>query len=278
VLRHPVFGAIPLHSDDELRDLLGSQIVERIEVHAWPLSCVQCLQLADGRRLAYKSQLPPTVEPDFYAAASSPLLPGFRDLGAAGDARIMTLDWLDAPLLAPDDRLVEHGRALVGQISAIGGNPPAYVDIGSAAAWAGYVGTTLANRTRAVEAGWFTLTGPAEIERVRAWARTEPVLAAVEADPRITHGDLKADQVFVTADGYRVIDWQRPVLGPAEVDLASLLQCAGRNPGEAVAAPVVGIAWFLRLQWAIEGQLDLFGARRVPLLDGWAAQAAAGIG
>ena len=79
-------------------------------------------------------------------------------------------------------------------------------------------------------------------------------------------------------DGYRVIDWQRPVLGPADVDLASLLQCAGRDPGEAVAGPVVGIAWFLRLQWAIEGQVDLFAGRRFPLPDGWAAEAAAAIG
>jgi hypothetical protein len=45
-----------------------------------------------------------------------------------------------------------------------------------------------------------------------------------------------------------------------------------------VAAPVVGIAWFLRLQWAIEGQVDLFPGRRFRLLDGWAAEAAAGIG
>ena len=56
--------------------------------------------------------------------------------------------------------------------------------------------------------------------------------------------------------------------------LAAFLRAAG----EAVAAPVVGIAWFLRLQWAIEGQVDLFPGRPFPLLDGWAAEAAAGIG
>jgi hypothetical protein len=167
VLRHPRFAAIPLHSDEELLDLLGAAVVDRVDVHAWPLSRVQRLELADGRRLAYKSQLPPTVEPDFYAAATSPLLPGFRDLGRAGAARIMALDWLDAPLLAPDDRLAEHGRALVEQISAIGGSPPAYVDIGSLP--------------------------------------------------------------------------------------------------------------FLRLQWAVEGQVDLFPGHRIPLLDSWAADAAGGI-
>jgi hypothetical protein len=46
----------------------------------------------------------------------------------------------------------------------------------------------------------------------------------------------------------------------------------------AARLPVVGIAWFLRLQWAIEGQVDLFPGRRFPLLDGWAAEAATGIG
>jgi aminoglycoside phosphotransferase (APT) family kinase protein len=39
----------------------------------------------------------------------------------------------------------------------------------------------------------------------------------------VIHGDLKADQVFVTRAGYRVIDWQRPVVAPPEVDLVSLL-------------------------------------------------------
>ena len=62
------------------------------------------------------------------------------------------------------------------------------------------------------------------------------------------------------------------------MDLASLLQYVGRDPREAVAAPVVGIAWFLRLQWAVEGQVGLFPGRRFPLLDSWAAEAAAAIG
>jgi hypothetical protein len=78
VQTHPVFTDIALHSDDELVRLLGSGIEERATIHAWPLSCVQQVRLANGRRLVYKSQLPPTVEPEFYQAASSALLADHR--------------------------------------------------------------------------------------------------------------------------------------------------------------------------------------------------------
>ena len=77
---HPVFADILLHADDELAAALDSDIVERETIHVWPLSCVQRLLLGDGTRLIYKSQLPPTVEPEFYARAASPLLPGHRTL------------------------------------------------------------------------------------------------------------------------------------------------------------------------------------------------------
>ncbi|MDX6294973.1 MAG: hypothetical protein QOH50_4048 [Kribbellaceae bacterium] len=87
VQTHPVFTDIALHSDDELMQLLGSGIEERETIHAWPLSCVQQVWLANGRRLVYKSQLPPTVEPEFYQAASSALLADHRLLETLGDSR-----------------------------------------------------------------------------------------------------------------------------------------------------------------------------------------------
>src|SRR5207247_10946534 len=75
---HPIFTNILMHSDDELAERLGVEIVEREMIHAWPLSCVQRLLLADGTKRIYKSQLPPTVEPEFYVSASTPLLPDHR--------------------------------------------------------------------------------------------------------------------------------------------------------------------------------------------------------
>jgi hypothetical protein len=121
---HPVFTDIALQSEDELVQLLGSRIEERATIPAWPLSCVQQVRLANSGRLVYKSQLPPTVEPEFYQAASSALLVDHRLLDTLGDSRTMTIDWIDAPLLsntAPSVAgIIDRGRLLVAQIGAIG--------------------------------------------------------------------------------------------------------------------------------------------------------------
>jgi hypothetical protein len=278
---HPIFTDLVLHSDDELGDLLGAPVAERVPVHAWPLSCVERVTLADGRIFAYKSQLPPTVEPDFYAAAASPLLPGHRPLGALGAAQTMVLDWIDAPLLeaaAPDpDDLARHGRRVVDRIGEIRGTLPSYLDIGSGSAWTAVTTQTYARWERTIEIGHFTRTTPTDVDQIRAWSARPAVLAAIAAAPRVLHGDLKADQVFVTDDGYRVIDWQRPVRGPAEVDLVSLLVGRGLDPRPAADPAVVAVFWFLRLHWAVEAQHSLFPGSRFPLFDDWAHEAVTGI-
>ena len=69
---------LKLHTDADLARLLGKPILERETIHEWPLSCVQRVTLEDGERWAYKTQLPPTVEPAFYEAAANaaaPILP-----------------------------------------------------------------------------------------------------------------------------------------------------------------------------------------------------------
>ncbi|MEO8393559.1 MAG: hypothetical protein ABI700_11270, partial [Chloroflexota bacterium] len=132
---HPHFNDLLLHSNAALAELLGVGIVERTTIHEWPLSCVQKLTLADSRRLIYKSQLPPTVEREFYQAASSSLLPGFQALGKLGDCAILTFDWIEAPLLRDEaystTALIAHGRGVIAEIGAIQGDLPVYLDIGS---------------------------------------------------------------------------------------------------------------------------------------------------
>jgi hypothetical protein len=238
---------------------------------------VQRLHLDDGRRLAYKSQLPPTVEAAYYERASSPLLPGHRALGRLGDCETLAVEWVDAPLLrdvARDDAdLVAHGRRVLAEIGQIRGDLPVYLDIGSVRAWSGAADTTLEKLRKLVADGRFTLVDLDAVDRVATWTGSPEVAARVGDDPRVTHGDLKADQVFVTGDGYRLIDWQRPVLGPAEVDLVSLLVDQRVSPRRFVPPTVVGIFWFLRLHWAVQAQFDLFPAFGGPLFDQWSAQA-----
>lgn len=280
---HPFFTRLQTHSDEELSERLGLPITERETIHEWPLSWVQRLRLADGRRLIYKSQLPPTVEPEFYARASSSLLPGHRRLENLGECATMLFDWIDAPLLRDvaesDAALIDHGRRIVGQIGAIGGDLPVYLDIGSAEAWSSVGAVSLEKLRQLVLDGRFGSTDLDAVERVRRWAASPRIDETITRSPRVIHGDLTAAQVFVTEDGYRVIDWQRPVLGPPEVDLVALLVGeVGRagervDPRRYVDGPVVGIFWFLRLCWAVEAQFDLFPDFRGALFDQWACEA-----
>jgi hypothetical protein len=277
VSAHPVFPDIQLHSDEELAEALGAGIAERQTVHEWPLSCVQRLVLDDGTRLAYKSQLPPTVEAAFYERASSPLLPGGRPLGNLGACQTLAIDWIDAPSLrdvARDDaQLVAYGRRVLTQIGAIRGDLPVYLDVGSAGAWSAAAEVTLDKLRHLIRDRRFGLVDVDTAERVAAWTASGEVLARVADGSRVTHGDLKADQVFVTGDGYRVIDWQRPVVAPPEVDLVSLLVGERMSPRRFVDSTVVAIFWFLRLHWAVQAQFDLFPEFRGPLFDQWSAQA-----
>lgn len=280
---HPFFTNILMHSDDELAAALGHAIAERETLHAWPLSCVQRLLLADGTKRSYKSQLPPTVEPEFYESASSPLLPGHRLLGKLGDCATMAFEWIDAPLLRDqarsDAELVDHGRQVVAQIGAIRGELPVYLDIGSAGAWSAVGEVALEKLRKLIRDGRFGATDLDAVDRVQRWAMSARVVETVSECPRVIHGDLTAEQVFVTGDGYRVIDWQRPVVGPPEVDLVALLVGAVTDRGPAldprrhVDGTIVGIFWFLRLYWAVEAQFDLFREFRGALFDEWSKEA-----
>jgi hypothetical protein len=277
VISSPVNPNILMHSDEEMEAALGARIALRKTIREWPLSCVQELHLADGTKLAYKSQLPPTVEPGFYERASSRLLPGHRSLGKLGDCDTMIIDWIDAPKLnemtGNEAELVEHGRCLMAQIGEIRGDLPVHLDIGSIEAWTATGQNMFDRLERLVADRRFKWVNSPAVKKARAWAASPGVLETVSKNPKIIHGDLKADQVFVAQDGYRLIDWQPPAVAPPEVDLATLLIDQHVDPRRYVDEVTVGIHWFLRLHWAVEAQFDLFPDRRWPLFDNRAAEA-----
>ena len=277
VQSHPLFNDILIHSDEELARLLGAEIVERETIHEWPLSCVQGLLLDDHRKLVYKSQLPPTVEPEFYESAVSGLLPGHRMLERIGECATMTIDWIDAPLLrdvvSSEADLIEHGRRLVSEIGEIGGELPTYLNIGTPEAWSGAIDVALEKLKLLIERNRFSLTDESAIEQIRKWSASAQVIDVLADHPRTIHGDLTVEQVFVTTGGYQVIDWQRPVVAPPEVDLVSLFVGRRINPRRYIDPIVVKIFWFLRLHWAVYAQFDLFPEFDGPLFEQWSSKA-----
>jgi hypothetical protein len=261
---HPTFPRLVAPDDVALAGALGAAVARRETVHSWPLSWVERVLLDDGRGYACKTQLPPTVEPEFYARARSTLLPGHVRL----TTDTIALDWIDAPLLEAvrdPDALIEHGRAVVGEIGELDSDLPTYLDIAGETAWRTEVEWALDGLAR------FPGIDPVAVDGLRTWAAQPSVLRVVDAAAGVIHGDLTPHQVFLTPDGYRVIDWQRPVRGPSDVDLVALLVHSRLDPAPHVEPAAIGIYWLLLLHWAVRGERDV--APGLPLFRAWVGAA-----
>jgi aminoglycoside phosphotransferase (APT) family kinase protein len=108
---------------------------------------------------------------------------------------------------------------------------------------------------------------------VAGWAGTPAVRRLLDAEPVVSHGDLSPEEVFVTDDGIRVIDWQRPVLGPPGLDLVGLLRGLGHDPRRECDAALVALDRFVLLRWAVVAADDLLPTLPPDVPASWTALA-----
>jgi hypothetical protein len=258
---HPHFDLL-LHDSEELETLLGVEIHERATLHEWPLSCVQRLTTSDGRKIIYKTQFGPTVEPEFYANARSELLVSADTIYQSGGHASMLIEYVQTPSLAElqltERQVVQIGHELLHEIGCIAGELPVYLDLRSEDRWATLVEGTLDDLRALVSQGRFSAVDLNTIHHLDRWAFTEDVLAALASDTGLVHGDLGGDNLFVLPEGYRIIDWQRTKLGPTSLDLATLLESLRFDPLKHIPASVVLIMYFLRINWFTQCTLRWF--------------------
>jgi len=112
--------------------------------------------------------------------------------------------------------------------------------------------TMLQNLEKLVSQGSFQRIDHLDLRRLRNWVYSEVVLAALGKDIGFVHNDLSGDNIFVMPDGYRIIDWQRPIMGPKELDLAALLASLNREASRFVDPSIVWIMYLLRIEWCTE--------------------------
>ncbi|NBD27780.1 phosphotransferase [Paenibacillus glycinis] len=268
--RHPEYP-LWLHDDDELGELLGSPVTERVVIHEWPLSCVQRVRTAGGVRCIYKAQAPPTVEPDFYARARSELLVPARIAEALDHPPALILEELDAPRLS-DLRLEEPALAAIAaelplRIAAIGGSPPVMADLSTEARWTAYMDLVWEDLRALIGEGGFRRTDLALVDDLARWSESPSVREAFEGQTGLVHADLKAENVLVTPDGCRVLDWQRPILGPSALDTATLLISLGIDPARHVPGGIVQLYHFLHIAWYAQAARRWFPQGK-PWFDG----------
>jgi hypothetical protein len=254
-----------LHNDQELEARVGDRIVERVTLHEWPLSCVQRIKLAGGRQWIYKAQYGPTVEADVYARARSELLPRANTLYRDEGYTCTLIEYVDAPMfedLEPSlTDALQVGREVRAQIDAIEGSLPCYVDIRDEERWRAYIEAMLGELSALIDAGKFSQTTPQMAADLARWATSAPVLEAIAGKTSKTgyvHRDLSADNVLVLTDSYRVIDWQRPAIGPVDLDLVDLLNSLGFDPLPYVDTGVMQIWLLLFIGWLTEAKARWF--------------------
>ena len=254
--QHPYFN-LRLHDTVELEEILRAKIVERRTLHEWPLSCVEQVITDQGRKWVYKSQFGPTVESQFYANARSKLLVAGKTLYQSESGFVnMLFEFIEAPRIADlnlsDHAIVAAWRNLSQSIAEIEGKLPYYHDISEKMLWKELMETMLENLEKLVFEGSFQSVDKPALQRLRNWIYSEEVLAALGKNVGFVHNDLSNDNIFVMPDGYRIIDWQRPILGPRELDFAALLESLHRDARGLVDQNIIWTMYLLRIEWCTE--------------------------
>jgi hypothetical protein len=260
--QHKYFN-LRLHDNVELEEILQAKIVERRTLHEWPLSCVEQLITNEGRKWVYKSQFGPTVEAQFYANAKSKLLVAGKTLYRSESGYVnMLFEFIDAPrikdLNLSDDSIVAAWNDLSQSIAKIEGKLPCYHDLSEKKRWEELMETMLENIEKLVFRGSFQSVDHMALLKLRHWVHSEEVLTALVQDIGFVHNDLNGDNIFVLPDGYRLIDWQRPIIGPKALDLAALLISLNREVNRFADKSIVWILYLLRIEWCTECAVHWF--------------------
>jgi len=260
--QHKYFN-LRLHDNVELEEILRAKIVERRTLHEWPLSCVEQIITEEGRKWVYKSQFGPTVEPQFYASAKSRLLVAGKTLYRSESGFVnMLFEFIEAPRIRDldlsDHVIVAVWNNLSQSIAKIEGKLPYYHDISGKQLWKELMEMMLENLETLVSEGSFRSVDHKALRKLQAWVFHEEVMAALGKNIGLVHNDLSSYNVFVLPDGYRIIDWQRPILGPKELDFAALLESLHREAGRFVDQGIIWIMYLLRIEWCTECAIHWF--------------------
>lgn len=256
--KHEFFD-LQLHTDDELETIYGSGIVERRTLHEWPLSCVQLVARRDGTRSVYKSQCGPTLEDEVLQIMTGPILPTTKVLYKNSGYLIMDFEFIEAPLATEvsmsSDEAIAHGQRLIKEISALRASSlcPVWLDIGTVDRWRAVTQELFGGYRRMVSRGLLSSNLEKCIDDMQMWSESTAVVRAIENGNTFIHGDLAAKNVFIKGNGHKVIDWQRPLRAPAEVDLVLFLDSKRVNPLLIVEPHYVGIMCLTGMWWGYEG-------------------------
>ena len=187
----------------------------------------------------------------------------------------MLLEYLDtswAPNVNDEADVVRAARTVVETIAKLPQGLPCYLDIGSEQRWAEEVDHTLIGLSGLIADGRFARCGPDDLAFLARWSSRADLIEAIEGSPRLVNGDIKFGQVFDKNGHLCLVDWQVPVVGPADLDFVMLLEDQGVDPRPHASAAVVELRWYLLLRWAVHSKLELIPSMPT-LFENWTLDA-----
>ena len=137
-----------LHSTDSIQEAIGRGVISRTTIHQWQLSVVQKLVFDDQSIYAYKANLPPSVENEFYRRSNTDLLPEHIQLPQVASTQGLLLKWIHFPAIS--DLTLEQidlcslCELVVDRLGSISGSLPFHTDISSRVRWEDYISRMLA--------------------------------------------------------------------------------------------------------------------------------------
>ena len=261
MVRHPYFR-LYLHSNDDLEPYLQDNITKRSCLHEWPLSSVELLETSSGKSWIYKSQSAPTVEATFYQKAHSPLLAkAFALEPLVPGHQHLVLEHLPLPLLknirSSEAELVSLSKTLQDDIQNIKGDLPFYLDISTEAKWLSILEGLIYNLQKLLKNRAFRQIEAFDLKRLQQRGLGQDVARAFHTLGYV-HGDLSSSNILRDEHEYKVLDWQRPIHGPIDLDRVSLLLSTHINPAKYLDTGIISLYYLLQIHWLSECSLHWF--------------------
>lgn len=179
----------------------------------------------------------------------------------------MAFEFIDAPLVGTlelsEDRMLRTCDKLIYQIGQISGNPPVYLDISTQDKLATLVNDANDSLYSLIRSGLFHLVDSETPRMLEKLVHSDLVASQYDREIGLIHTDLNKGNIFVCPDGYRVLDWQRPMRGPKAIDKVDFLRSFGIDasthvgPGAVVIWLLLTIWWCTQCQtrWIMEGTI-----------------------
>ena len=165
----------------------------------------------------------------------------------------MLLEFIEGTLIEEldlsEEEVVRIGRTVLAQITKMAGTRPYWFDVSDQEKWKTFIQALLDDLKKLIDRGKFTRTNRTTVHNLEHWAFSKSVLAAICSQSGYVHHDFTGDNLFVLPNGYRVIDWQRPIWGPIDLDMVSLLMSLGFDPVKYVEEGTIQVMHFLSIHW-----------------------------